>query len=411
MGRVVHAVGLDIGTSKVRCIIAEITEKCTLEVVGVGEADSKGVRRGIVTSTDNAAESIKQAVAIAERMSGVEIHKAVVNISGEHFQSENKHGVVAVAGAEREISEDDVARAIESASAIAVPAGWEIIDAIPQEFIVDGQDGIIEPIGMIGSRLESRVHVVTSPSAGRQNLVKAVHNAGIEIERIVLEPLASAESTLTEEDKEYGTAVVNMGSEITSLMIFDRGAVRHTAFFPFGGMYLTRDIAHGLRVSISEAENIKKRFGCAASFLMDEREKQEIIEITPVGRTEKRGLSKEILCDIISPRVIELLQHVAHEINLSKMQISGGVVLTGGSVMIRGFVEIAEQVFDAPTRIGIPRRSILSGLIDDILTPTWTTACGLAIASMNLQMHVLTGPKSATRKVAEWFESFKEKFL
>lgn len=411
MVRSVHAVGLDIGTSKVRCVIGEISEKGMLDIIGIGETDSRGVRRGIVTSTEAVAEAIRQAVADAERMSGVEIQRATISISGEHFQGENKHGVVAVAGAGREINEEDVARAIESASAVALPAGWEIVDAIPQEFIVDGQDGIIEPIGMIGSRLESRVHVVTSPSAGRQNLVKAVHSAGLEIEKIVIEPLAAAESTLTEEDKEYGTALVNMGSEITGLMIFERGAVRHTAFFPFGGMYMTRDIAHGLRVSIQEAENIKKKHGCVASFLMDEREKQEIIEITPVGRNEKRGLSKEILCDIMSPRAIELLQHVAHEINLSKMNISSGVVLTGGAILVRGFVEIAEQVFDAPTRIGVPKRSVLGGLVDEIQTPAWATACGLALASMNSQMRFLSGPKSTARKMAEWFENFKERFL
>lgn len=324
MVRSIHAVGLDIGTSKTRCVIAEVSDRETLDVIGVGEADSKGVRCGIVTSTEAVAESIKRAIAEAERMSGVEIQKATVSISGEHFQAENKHGVVAVAGAGREINEEDVQRAIESASAVALPAGWEIVDAIPQEFIVDGQDGITEPIGMIGSRLESRVHIVISPSAGKQNLFKAVYNAGLEIERTVLEPLASADSTLTEEDKEYGTALVNMGSEITSLMIFERGAVRHTAFFTFGGMYLTRDIAHGLRVSIQEAENIKRKYGCVARFLIDEREKRDIIEIMPVGRNEKRALSKEILCDIISPRAIELLQHVAHEIKLSKMRISGG---------------------------------------------------------------------------------------
>ncbi len=411
MVRPIHAVGLDIGTSKTRCVIAEVSDRATLDVIGVGEADSKGVRCGIVTSTEAVAESIKRAIAEAERMSGVEIQKATVSISGEHFQAENKHGVVAVAGAGREINEEDVQRAIESASAVALPAGWEIVDAIPQEFIVDGQDGITEPIGMIGSRLESRVHIVTSPSAGKQNLFKAVYNAGLEIERIVLEPLASADSTLTEEDKEYGTALVNMGSEITSLMIFERGAVRHTAFFPFGGMYLTRDIAHGLRVSIQEAENIKKKYGCVAPFLMDEREKRDIIEITPVGRNEKRALSKEILCDIISPRAIELLQHVAHEINLSKMRISGGVVLTGGAVMIRGFVEIAEQVFDAPTRIGVPEKSIFGGIVDGIQTPAWATACGLALTSMNLQLRHFSEPKSAAKKMAEWFENFKEKFL
>jgi cell division protein FtsA len=410
MSRIIQAVGLDIGTSKIRCVIGELSEKGLLDIVGIGEAEAKGMRRGIVTATEAVTDSIRQAVEEAERVSGLEIQKVTINISGEHLRGENKQGIVAVAGAGREITEDDVARAMESASAMSLPAGWEIVERIPQEFIVDGQDGIIEPVGMIGARLESRVHVVTSPSAGRQNLVKAIHNAGLEIEKMTLEPLAAAESTLTDDDKEYGSALVNMGSEITSLMIFERGAVRHTAFFPFGGMYFTRDIAHGLRVSIPEAERIKRAYGCVASFLMDEQEKQEIIEITPVGRNEKRGLSKEILCDIMSPRAIELLQHVAHEINLSKRQISSGVVLTGGSVLIRGMVEIAEQVFDAPTRIGIPRSDVFGGLIDEIQTPAWATVCGLALASMELQLR--TSPsRSTAKRVAQWLGIFREKFM
>ncbi|MFN3330134.1 MAG: cell division protein FtsA, partial [Pyrinomonadaceae bacterium] len=265
MSRVVQAVGLDVGTSKIRCIIGELSEKGTLDIVGIGEAEAKGMRRGIVTATEAVTDSIRQAVEEAERVSGLEIQKVTINISGEHLRGENKQGVVAVAGAGREITEEDVARAMESASAMSLPAGWEIVERIPQEFIVDGQDGIIEPVGMTGARLESRVHVVTSPSAGRQNLVKAIHNAGLEIEKMTLEPLAAAESTLTDDDKEYGAALVNMGSEITSLMIFERGAVRHTAIFPFGGMYFTRDIAHGLRVSIPEAERIKRNYGCVAS--------------------------------------------------------------------------------------------------------------------------------------------------
>jgi cell division protein FtsA len=410
MSRIIQAVGLDIGTSRVRCVIGELSEKGILDIVGIGQAEARGMRRGIVTATEAVTDSIRQAVEEAERVSGLEIQKATINISGEHLRGENKQGIVAVAGAGREITEDDVARAMESASAMSLPAGWEIVERIPQEFIVDGQDGIIEPIGMIGARLESRIHVVTSPSAGRQNLVKAIHNAGLEIEKMTLESLAAAESTLTDDDKEYGSALVNMGSEITSLVIFERGAVRHTAFFPFGGMYFTRDIAHGLRVSIPEAERIKRAYGCVASFLMDEQEKHEIIEITPVGRNEKRGLSKEILCDIMSPRAIELLQHVAHEISLSGRQISSGVVLTGGSAMIRGIVEIAEQVFDAPTRIGIPRSDIFGGLIDEIQTPAWATACGLALASMELQLRNMPS-KSTAKRVAQWFGIFREKFM
>jgi cell division protein FtsA len=402
---------LDIGTSKVRCVIGEPSEKGTMEIVGFGAADSRGLRRGIVTGTEAVAESVKRAVEEAERISGLEIQSATINLSGEHLRGENKHGVVAVAGAGREIGDDDVDRAIESASAMQLPAGWEIIDRVPQEFIIDGQDGIIEPVGMTGARLESRVHIVISPSAGRQNLVKAVHNAGLEIERMILEPLAAAESSLSEDDKEYGSAIVNMGAEITSLMIFGRGAVQHTAVFPFGGMHFTKDIAHGLRVSIPEAERIKQRSGCVAAFLMDERERQDVIEITPVGRSETRGLSKEILCDIMQPRAIELLQHVALEIIRANGQISSGVILTGGAAATRGMVEIAEQVFDAPTRVGFPTGKLFGGLVDEVQNPSWSVACGLAFASMRSQMRGQSANgRSATKRVAEWFENFREKF-
>lgn len=411
MIRSIQAVGLDIGTSKVRCVIGEPSEKGLMNIVGIGQADSRGLRRGIVTTTEAVADSIKRAVEEAERVSGWEVQMATINLSGEHLRGENKHGVVAVAGMGREITVDDVERAIESASAMQLPAGWEIIDRVPQEFIIDGQDGIAEPIGMTGARLESRVHIISSPSAGRQNVVKAIHNSGLEIEKMMLEPLAAAEAVLTDDDKEYGSALVNMGAEVTSLMIFGRGAVQHTAVFPFGGMHFTKDIAHGLRVSIPEAEKIKKRFGCIASFLMDDNERQEIIEIMPVGRNETRGLSKEILCDIMQPRAIELLQHVAHEIINANGQISSGVILTGGSAMIRGTVEIAEQVFDAPTRVGFPDKRRFGGLVDEVQTSGWSVACGLALSSMRSQMRGQSGgARSTTKKVAEWFENFREKF-
>jgi cell division protein FtsA len=315
-----------------------------------------------------------------------------------------------VAGAGREITNDDVERAIESASAMQLPAGWEIIDRLPQEFIIDGQDGIVEPIGMTGARLESKVHVIISPSAGRQNTVKAVNRTGLEIENMLLEPLAAAMAALTDDDKEYGCAVVNMGAEVTSLMIFGRGAVQHTAVFPFGGMHFTKDIAVGLRVSIPEAEKIKREFGCVAKFLLHPDERQDILEITPVGRNETRQLTKEILCDIIQPRAIELLQHVAEEVHRVGGQISSGVVLTGGGALTRGTVEIAEQVFDAPTRLGFPEAARFSGLIDEIESPEWSVAIGLTLSSLQAQMREQQGTKSPTQWVARLFENFREKF-
>jgi cell division protein FtsA len=406
----IHAVGLDIGTSRVRCVIGEAVENGKMKIVGVGDSESKGLRRGIVTSAEAVAESVRKAVGDAERTSGLEAESAVVNLSGEHFRGDNKNGVVAVAGAGREISDEDIARAIESASAIQLPSGWEIFDRLPQEFIIDGQDGITEPVGMSGTRLEALVHVVSGPSAGRQNLEKAVRRSGLDVERMVLEPWAAAEATLTDDDKEYGCAVVNIGSEITSMMTFGRGAVQHTAVFPFGGLHFTKDIAVGLRVSIQEANNIKHRYGCVASYLMDDDERQEVIEIQPVGRNETRGLSREILCDIMQPRAVELLQHIAHETAKTNAQIPGGVVLTGGGSMSRGMVEIAEQVFDAPTRLGFIEPSYFGGLAAEVRTPVWAVACGLALASMRSQLRsAASSDRSAGWRVTDWLENIRGK--
>ena len=402
---------MDVGTSRVRCVIGEPSASGKMNVVGYGEAESKGLRRGVVTSTEAVAESIRKAISEAERVSGLDVESATVNLSGEHLRGENKNGVVAVAGPEKEITDEDTERAIDSASAMPLTPGWEIVSRLPQEFIVDGQDGITEPVGMNGSRLEALVHIVTSPSAVRQNLLKAVTRAGVDVENLVLEPLAAAESVLTDDDKEYGCAIVNMGAEITSLIIFARGAVQHTAVFPFGSMLFTKDIATGLRVSIPEATKIKQTHGCVASFLIDDDEKQEIIEIVPFGRNETRGLSKEILCDIMQPRAVELMQHIARETHSAHAQISGGVFLTGGGSMVRGLPEIAEQVFDAPTRVGFLEQLYFGGLVEEIQSPHWATASGLALYSMRSKMrgdgH---SGKSSARRVANWLGNFRDKF-
>jgi cell division protein FtsA len=411
MNREIHAIGLDVGSSQVRCVIGEAADGGKMNIVGIGETESRGLRRGIVTSAEAVSESIRRAVDEAERMSGLEAGVAMVNLSGEHFRGENKAGVVAVAGAGREITEDDVARAVESASAMQLPAGWEIFSRLPQEFIIDGQDGITEPVGMTGARLESLVHIVIGPSAGRQNLEKAVRRSGIQVERMMLEPLAAAESTLTDDDREYGCALVNIGAEITSVMIFGRGAVQHTAVFPFGSLHFTKDIAHGLRVSIQEADKIKHDFGCVAGFLMNDEERQQVIEIVPVGRSESRRLSKEILCDIMQPRAVELLQHIAQEVAKVPSSIPSGVVLTGGGALARGMVDIAEQVFDAPTRLGFLEQEYFGGLAGEVQSPAWATACGLALSSIRTQVREQNyGGRSSRNKVTEWFENFRERF-
>ncbi len=411
MNSEIQAVGLDIGTSRIRCVIGEPASDGRMNIVGIGEVESKGLRRGVVTSTESVAEAIRKAVGEAERVSGLDVDGATVNLSGEHLRGENKNGVVAVAGPEKEITDEDIERAIDSASAMPLTPGWEIVGRLPQEFIVDGQDGITEPTGMSGSRLEALVHVVTSPSAARQNLVKAVTRAGIDVEQLVLEPLAAAESVLTDDDKEYGCAVVNMGAEITSLMIFGRGAVQHSAVFPFGSMLFTKDIATGLRVSIPEAGKIKHMWGCVASFLLSDEERQDMVEIVPFGRGETRELSKEILCDIMQPRAVELMQHVAREAHSSKAHISGGVFLTGGGSMVRGLPEIAEQVFDAPTRVGYTEPAYFGGLADEVKGPQWATVCGLALWSLRSQMRNLDDDgKSSARRVKEWIGNFRNKF-
>ena len=354
MNREIQAVGLDIGTSKVRCVIGEPSENGLMNIVGIGQADSRGLRRGIVTTTEAVAESIKRAVEEAERVSGWKVQMATINLSGEHLRGENKSGVVAVAGAGREITIEDVERAIESASAMQLPAGWEIIDRLPQEFIIDGQDGIVEPIGMTrrAARMPRAYYQQPERRAGKMSSKRSI-DAGLEIERMMLEPLAAAESTLTDDDKEYGCGArqYRRGSDEPDDFRARRGAA-HSRFSVRRNAFYQRHRARVARFDSRSRTRLNSDYGCVAGFLMDDEERQEIIEITPVGRNETRGLSKEILCDIMQPRAIELLQHVAHEVINASGQISSGVILTGGSAMIRGTVEIAEQVFDAPTRLG-----------------------------------------------------------
>jgi len=407
----IRAAGLDVGTSKIRCVIGDAGEDGKLNILGVGEAESKGLRRGVVTSTEAVVDAIRRAVGEAERVCGVDIESVTVNLSGEHFRGENKTGVVAVTGQDKEIDDDDINRAIDSASAMPLQPGWEIVDRLPQEFIVDGQDGIIEPVGMTGTRLEARVHVVVSPSAGRQNLAKAIKRSGLDVEHTVIEPLAAADSTLTDDDREYGCAVVNMGAEITGLTVFSRGAIQHVAVFPFGSTHFTKDLAVGLRVSIPQANAIKHDYGCVASYLLSDDERQESIEIMPVGRSETRALSKEILCDIMQPRAIELLQHIARELKSHHAQVSSGIIMTGGGSLARGMCEIAEQVFDAPTRLGFIEHEFFSGLTGEAQTPEWAVACGLALSSLRSQTRGRdSGDKSTAKKMADWLGNFRERF-
>src|ERR687889_214608 len=379
--RASHTVGLDIGTSKVTCIVGEPGDGGLLDIVGIGEAEARGLRKGVIVNPDAAVEAIKRAVEDAERMSGLEAEEVTINLAGSHIMGFNGQAVVAVSGRDREITPDDVRRAIDSACAIQLPAGREIVDRLPQEFIVDDQDGINDPVGMIGARLAVKVHIVTSPVTARQNVINSVNRAGLVVGEMVLEQLAAAGATLTEDAKEFGAALGDIGAETTGLIIYQRGAVQHTAVFALGGSHFTNDIAFGLRTPIPEAEKIKRGVGCACGLSLSESERGELVDVPSVGGRAPRQLSRQILCDILQPRAEEVLSHVADEIREAgwEGQLYSGVVLTGGGALLDGMVETAEQVFDAPVRLGYPERDRFGGLVEDIQSPAWAAASGLCL--------------------------------
>jgi cell division protein FtsA len=409
-----HTTGLSIGTSRVTCIIGEAGGGA-LEIVGVGSAEARGLRKGVIVNPENAVEAIRHAVEAAERMSGLEAEEVTINLAGSHIMGFNGQAIVAVSGRDREITADDVRRAIDSACAIQLPAGREIVDRLPQEFIVDDQDGINDPVGMIGARLAVKVHIVTSPVTARQNAINAVNRAGLVVSDMVLDQLASAEASLTDEDKEFGSAVVDVGAETTGLVIFQRGSVQHTAVFALGGAHFTNDIAFGLRTPIPEAEKIKRAVGYASSASLGEMERGELVEVPSVGGRAPRQLSRQILCDILQPRAEEVLMHVADEIRESgwERQLSSGVILTGGGALLGGMVEVAEQVFDAPVRIGYPERDRFAGLVEDVQSPEWTAAAGLALVAQRAhasEARAAAGRRGAAGGLGAFVSKFRDRF-
>ena len=410
-----HTVGLDIGTSQVTCIVAEAGEGGLVQIIGIGEAEARGLRKGVIVNPDAAIETIKRAVEEAERMSGLPAEEVTINLAGSHIMGFNGQAIVAVSNRDREITPDDVRRAIDSACAIQLPAGREIVDRLPQEFIVDDQDGINDPVGMTGARLAVKVHIVTSPVTARQNAITAVNRAGLVVADMVLEQLAAAEATLSDDDKEYGSALVDIGAETTGLCVYQRGAVQHTAVFPLGGSHFTNDIAFGLRTPIPEAEKIKRTVGCASSASLSDAERGETVEVPSVGGRAPRQLSRQILCDILQPRAEEVLMHVADEIKDSgwDRQLSSGVVLTGSGALLGGMVEIAEQVFDAPVRIGYPERDRFGGLIEDIQSPAWAAAAGLALVAQRahaIEQRAGATKRGGTGKLTHFVARFRNRF-
>jgi len=407
--RTQQTIGLDIGTSRVTCIAGEAGEGGRLDILGIGEAEARGLRKGVIVNPDAAVDAIKKAVEEAERMSGMEAEEVTINLAGSHILGFNGQAIVAVSGRDREITHEDVRRAIDSACAIQLPAGREIVDRLPQEFIVN------DPVGMIGARLAVKVHIVTSPVTARQNAINAVNRAGLVVADMVLEQLAAAEASLSEDDKEFGAALVDVGAETTGLVIYQRGAVQHTAVFPLAGSHFTNDIAFGLRTPIPEAEKIKRTVGCACSTSLSEMERSELVEVPSVGGRAPRQLSRQILCDILQPRAEEVLMHVADEIKDSgwERQLSSGVVLTGGGALLSGMTEIAEQVFDAPVRLGFPERDRFGGLVEDVQSPAWAAAAGLSLVAFRAQateMRAGISRRGSTGKLTHFVSRFRNRF-
>ncbi|MBI3047936.1 MAG: cell division protein FtsA [Acidobacteria bacterium] len=371
-----YLVGLDVGTSNVCALVGESLDDGGLDIAGIGVAESRGIKRGVVVNLEAAVESIKKAIEEAELVAGVEIDSVHLALSGHHIKGFNSRGVVAVAGKNREITRDDVRRAIEAAKAVSLPAGREILHVLPQDFVVDEQDGIGAPIGMTGARLEVNVHVVTGAVSSTQNIIACVNRAGVTVVDTVIEQLAAAEAVLTPDEKELGVALVDIGGGTADLAIFERGSLWHTAVVAVGGDHFTSDIAVGLRTPIPDAEKLKRKSGCALSAMVDE---DETIEVASVGGRKPRLMARRILSEILQPRAEEIFHLVWDEIRRAGYEkvLNSGIVLTGGGSILEGMPEIAEQIFDLPIRRGCPVE--VGGLADHVSSPAFATPVGLVL--------------------------------
>jgi len=399
-------VGLDIGTTKICTIVGEMADG-QVKIIGLGTFPSKGLRKGVVINIESTVQSIKKAVEEAELMADCHITSVYVGIAGGHIKGINSHGVIAIKN--KEITEKDKNRVIDAASAVAMPMDREIIHVIPQEYIVDDQDGIKDPVGMSGVRLEGRVHIVTGAITSAQNIIKCANRAGLDVDDIVLEQLGSSEAVLTPEEKEMGAAIIDIGGGTTDLVIFLNGSIKHTAVFSMAGNHITNDISVGLRTPVEEAEKIKIRYGCALTSLV---RKDETIEVPSVGGRKPRVLSRQTLAEIIEPRVEEILTLVRDE--LMKMNygnlLASGVILTGGSAILEGIPELAEQIFNLPVRKGTPVG--IGGLVDLVNSPIYATGVGLVLyGSRNMaQSRFKVGEgnifSKVTRRMKEWIRDF-----
>ncbi len=398
-------VGLDIGTTKICAIVGELTDE-GIDIIGIGTNPSRGLRKGVVVNIESTVQSIQRAIDEAEAMAGTEITHVYTGIAGGHIKSFGGRGVVALK--DREVRDADIARVIEQAKTVNIPVDREVIHVLPQEFIVDEQSGIKEPLGMTGARLEARVHIVTGAVTSAQNIVKCANRAGLNVADIVLQPLASSEAVLTEEEKELGVCLVDIGGGTTDIAIFQNGSIVHTAVIALGGNNLTNDIAMGLRTPMEQAERIKQKHGCSLTSMVD---KQEMIEVPSVGGREPRAMGRQILSEILEPRVEEIFQLVHHEIERNGFSelLASGVVITGGSTLLPGMPELAEEIMGVPVRRGVPRG--IGGLVDVVKSPVYATGVGLVVyGAKNLDRRMFRIRESENvfkkvkRRMGEWLQ-------
>jgi cell division protein FtsA len=370
---------LDIGTTKTSAVIAEISgdlqRRPELKILGVGQAKTSGMRREVVTHIEETTESVKKAIKEAELMAGATVDRVYAGIAGDHIQASSSTGVVAVGG--EEVSVQDVKRVHEVARAVALPPDRELLHAIPQEYKVDHQGGIKDPVGMAGTRLEAEVYLVTSASASTTNIRKAVSRAGYRVQELVLEPLASARSVLTEDEKEVGVAMVELGGGTTDLAVYYEGEIRHVAILPFGGLTVTNDLVKGLSIPFAEAQKAKEQFGAAFAQMVDP---QETVELPGPSPGQRRHVARELIAHIVEQRLDEMFGLIQEELERAEVldKLGAGIVLTGGATAIPGIVELAQQIFAAPVRAGVPAEG-LTGLADSVALPRFASVAGLAL--------------------------------
>jgi cell division protein FtsA len=401
-------VGLDIGTSKVVAIVGEVGEDDNeIKIIGFGSHPSRGLKKGVVVNIESTVQSIQRAVEEAELMAGCQIHSAYTGIAGSHIQSLNSHGIVAIK--DTEVTPSDIERVIDAAKAVAIPADQKILHILPQEFIIDGQEGIKEPIGMSGVRLEAKVHMVTGSVSAAQNISKCVRRCGLETDDIILEQLASSFSILTEDEKDLGVCLVDIGGGTTDIAIFTSGAIQHTAVIPIAGDQVTNDIAVALRTPTQHAEDIKVKYACALRQLTN---LEDTIEVPGVGDRQPRRLSRQTLAEVVEPRYEELFTLIYAELERSGFvdMIAAGVVLTGGSSKMEGLIELAEEVFHMPVRLGAPYN--VTGMVEVVRNPIHATGVGLLHYGMQQQkeghgqQYVPSTTESIWDRMKSWFKEF-----